>query len=814
MIAKTFAVYMKLIYRSLFLILVVAFIGKSTFAQEIPDVPSQIEDINPEDLKGADPSELQRILDDANRNKKNAGEDVNLRPEDEAGQDTLQKDEFKDSVRKMQSPKNLYGADIFRGGEVMQLSQLSTPPDDYIIGVGDHIVVSLWGGADFEQDYVVARDGSIFPRGLGKITVQGLTFKNARAVLFNRFSHVIPDGTNISVTMGQPRSIVVQVTGNVANPGPVVISAFTNMLNVVALAGGINDFGNLRNIQLSRNGKVIDSIDIYKYLSSGNFGKHVYLENNDFVIVPFYDKKVLATGQFKRPMYYQLKEGEGIKDLIKYSGGFTSDAYTSGVSIIRSINEKQLIKTVNIGNRKAQLDNSNDEPLYDGDVVAVNAINQGLVNKVLVKGEVAYPGIYEVKEGDKLFDVINKAGGLTPRSYLERAFVYKNDDDPEAVNTAKIDVDLNDFNKDVNSVNNVTVGPNDIIEILSRSQFEEKQTVTIMGEVRSPGKYPRYLNMSLKDLLYFARGLKPSAEFGNITITSVLDADSSGNHYTPASITERTFAIHEDLTLDSTLENVLLKPFDQVIVRKNPNYQLQQNVKINGQVLYPGTYPKLSPDERLSSLVKRSGGILENGNLHGALLYRTADSASNKAIIYTAADSTDTTNLDLALKHDVFKIDSAGRVILPNLPKGVTLVSIDLEKALKNPGGKFDLALVKGDVLYIPSINNTVTVSGAVQNALKLTYDSKERKVKYYIDKAGGFGVRPWRKRIFVTYPDGTSRGTKTFLFFRKYPDVVSGSVITIPQKSESRMVGDIINRTLISTIPLIIVYLITRRGR
>jgi len=383
------------------------------------------------------------------------------------------------------------------------------------------LLFSLWGGADFEQDYIVARDGSIFPQGLGKMTVQGLTFSNARAIIYDRFRKVIPASTNISVTLGQPRSIIVQVSGNVANPGPVVVSAFTNALNVVAMAGGVSKYGNMRNILISRNGKIIDSIDVYKYLNTGDFGKHLYLENNDFVIVPFYDKEVLASSQFKRPMYYQLKKNEGVRDLLKYSGGFTPDAYASGGIIIRSVNEKQTIKTVNfnaIGLRASG--EVTDEPLYDGDVVVVNPINPGLSNKVIVKGEVAYPNVYELRKGDRLFDIINRAGGVTPNSFLNRAYVYKGAGDSTNILSDKIDVSLSDFNKNLNSVNNIPIGPNDVIEVFNRNQFSDRQFISIEGEVRKPGTYQKYGGMTLKDLLYFANGLKPSAEFGSIIVSS------------------------------------------------------------------------------------------------------------------------------------------------------------------------------------------------------------------------------------------------------------------------------------------------------
>ena len=311
----------------IFLLVLIPILLSATSA--ISQVPTEDLPIDANSLKNASPSDLQNFLRDNNQDRK-AGDDIHKSLEDLKNKsvivkDSTQKDDYK---RRFFSPEAVYGSDLFQQKQILELSELSTPPLDYPIGVGDVIVVSLWGGADFEQSYVVARDGTIFPSGLGKITVQGLTFQNAKSIIHDRFAKVIPPSTNVSVTLGQPRTIVVQASGEVLQPGPVVVSAFTNALNVVALAGGISDFGNLRNILISRNGRIVDSIDVYKYLTTGDFGKHLYLENNDFVIVPFLDKKILASGQFRRPMYYQLKKGEGMRDLLKYTGGFTSDAYS------------------------------------------------------------------------------------------------------------------------------------------------------------------------------------------------------------------------------------------------------------------------------------------------------------------------------------------------------------------------------------------------------------------------------------------------------------------------------------------------------
>ncbi|MEO8763084.1 MAG: SLBB domain-containing protein, partial [Ginsengibacter sp.] len=642
-------------------------------------------------------------------------------------------------------------------------------------------------------------DGSIFPQGLGKITVQGLTFDNARSIIYDRFKRVIPPSTNISVTLGQPRSIVVQVSGEVKNPGPQVVSAFTNALNVVALAGGLTEFGNMRNILISRNGRIIDSIDVYRYLTSGDYGRHLYLENNDFVITTFYDKKVLASGQFRRPMYYQLKKGEGMQSLLKYTGGFTPDAYGSGGVIIRNVNEKQTIKNVNfnaIGLKAGNL--LTDEQLFDGDVVVVEPINSGLNNKVIVKGEVAYPNTYEIRKGDRLFDVINRAGGITPNSYVERAYVYKGAGDSTNLKSDKIDVNLSELNKNVNSSYNIPIEPNDVIEVFNRNQFSDKQFVFIEGEVRKPGKFQRFGGMSLKDLLYFANGLKPSAEFGQIVVSSIMDIDSSQTGNKPTKTVIHSYSVNSNLVLDSVTENIKLKPYDQVFVRKNPDFHLQENIKIDGEVTYPGTYSKLKNDERLSSFIERAGGLKENSNAKGAILYRLRDTIVRE-------------NPLLKRNRTQYIRDSAGKVIDSLLYDPSEPVSIDLAKALNNKESKYDMVLQEGDLIYVPEINPIVSIKGAVQSQLKIYFEKDHNNLGYYIGKAGGFGVRPWRKRIFVTYANGKSQRTHNFGFFHFYPKVEEGSIIVVPEKPEGRNLSDFVSQVLITSLPLLLAVILTR---
>ena len=305
---------------------------------------------------------------------------------------TLDKDSTQnDNIKRAYSAKQTFGVNVFQNTASFNIAELSTPPLDYPIGVGDHIIVALWGGGEYQEDYIVARDGAIFPNSLGKITVQGLTFDVARSLIYARFKSVVPASTNIQITLGQPRTINVNVGGEVENPGPVTISAFSNAYNVIGLAGGLTEFGNLRDIQIKRNGRVIESIDVYKYLTSGDMGSKIYLQNNDFVFVNNEVIKVFATGQFKRPMYYQLKKDEGIKALITFSGGFNADAFTSDLKVIRTENENQVIHDVNataIIKLKDQ-----DYPLKDGDVIRADLIKAGIINKVELKGTVKYEGI-------------------------------------------------------------------------------------------------------------------------------------------------------------------------------------------------------------------------------------------------------------------------------------------------------------------------------------------------------------------------------------------------------------------------------------
>jgi protein involved in polysaccharide export with SLBB domain len=771
----------------------------AAFCQPTTPTTQQIAEMLP---GGVDPTQMTKNNFDAyfkdNNQKGNQAKDKNKETEEikkSLENKTLDKDSNQvDNIKKSSyRPDDTYGANIFYTAAVNDLSELSTPPLDYPIGVGDHIIVSLWGGGEYQEDYVVARDGAIFPSSLGKITVQGLTFENAQALITARFSSRVPIGTNIQVTLGQPRSININVVGEVSNPGPKTVSAFSNAFNVIALSGGVTEYGNLREIQVKRGGRIIETLDVYKYLNSGDVGKKIYLQNNDFVVVTFVNKKVFATGQFKRPMYYQLKPNEGIKDLIKYSGGFTPDAFSSGVKVIRTENETQVIHDVN-ATAIVKLKNQ-DFALLDGDIVKVDLIKPGIINKVELVGAVAYPGMYEIRPNDRLFDVINRAGGITKNTYLPRAYVFRGAGDSTNIKSNKLEVNLTDINKDDrSSVNNVPLQANDVIKLFTNSEFGDQQTVVIDGEVRNPGKVKKYGGMTLQDIIYLSGGLKPSAEYGRLEIASIVDIDSAQLGIKPTRTVVKTYAINANLELDSSASKVILKPFDEIHVRKNPTFELQENITLEGLVKYPGKYARLDKNERISSFIERAGGVLENANVGGVILVRKKNDLLRERIINKQS------------------LDSNGRVvkdsILQNLDEPV---SIDLLKALAQKNSQYDIVLQKDDILYVPEKNPFVSIQGKVQSPLKVAFEKENSKIKYYIDRAGGFGIRPWRSRIFVTYPNGKSRRTKNLFFIHFYPKVSEGCTITVPERPEAKEFSNAVVQSITTAIPLIITYIILR---
>lgn len=764
----------RLVGKLLHIILPIVFLLTSTYAMcqpptgGNPSIPSTVPVVPPINMTN---SQLNNL------DKNDPGRDMNA--DLKKG---LTKDSLTDETAKIpMTAKSTYGSNVFSTAANADLTELSTPPLDYPIGVGDNIIVSMYGGAEKQTSYEVASDGSIFPSDLGKIYVGGLMFDNMRRIVYARFAERTPAGTNIAISLGRPRTINVNVINEVNNPGIYTVSAFANAFTIIAKAGGVTENGNLRSIKIKRNGRIIEELDVYEYLQSGVTGRKQFLQNNDFIIVGFYDKKVLATGQFKRPMFYQLKQNEGLKALLKYSGGLKAEALASILQVYGNKSESQNIRNVNAN---AVLNYSNqDASLKDGDVVKANLIKTGIANKVEIVGEIKYPDFYEYREGDRLFDIINRAGGITKNTYLQRAYIFRGAGDTTKLTTDRLQVDLSDVNSNnTESENNILLLPNDRVLLFNNSEFTDRIYVEIFGEVRKTGKFNKHGGMTLQDLLYFSGGLKQSAEYGRLQIFSIVDMDSAKQGLKPTRTTQVDYQISSNLSIDTAAVKIVLKPYDQIFVRKNPTFELQQNVEISGLVKYPGLYPRLNKYEKISSYIQRAGGFKENADLSGAVLYRRKTEFLREKNV---ADSS---------------------LVISEEP-----VSIDLAKALKYKNSKLDIILQENDKIFIPEINPFVSIKGTVQSPLKIAFDKEHTSVRYYVDKAGGFGVRPWRRRISVKYANGRSRSTKNFLFFHFYPKVEEGCVVTVPLRPEGQDVTDVAKTTLTSFVPIIISALVLK---
>lgn len=714
--------------------------------------PNKFQDLN--NPKSPTPEDLMREM------YKNDPEYLNYlkSQEKKTSAEKLENDEAEKDVKVGQ--KLIYGANFF-SNNVFDLSDKTPtiPPNDYRLSPGDEIIVSLWGNAELQQPYTIGKDGSIFPRLVGKIYLQGMTFDAASQLIENRFKKIVPQNTNIDVQMGRARTIRVTILGEVSKQGTYTISAFNTALNALYRAGGLSPIGNLRRIEIKREGRTVDVIDLYKYLQKEKNAQEVYLEDNDYIYVDVFEKIVNAEGMFKRPMYYQLTGDEGLTELMEFAGGPTSNARNSLIHIKTIANETE--KYIDIPGTEFFNSYKNDYNivLNDGDVVTLKPINPGLKNVVKVSGAVNYPDEYQVKPGEHLSKILERAGGIASTAYLPRAFVYRG---AVSLENDVIKLDLRDLSN--NPDQDIEILSGDRIVVLSAKSFDEEYTIDVIGSVRKPGKITFMKNMKLKDVLLLSGGLTLDAENGRIEVSNMVD---SVDRYNLKSRKKnlKIISINSNLEIDEISENILIKPLDRIYVRRKTEFVTTEKVQISGEVNYPGEYVLLEKNERISSVIERSGGLRKFAYADGTRLFR----------------------------------------------QNVGPVVIDLPLILKEKDPRYDLILKDGDMLIVPTVNDIVSVRGEVQNPVNLKYNKGSNNLDYYIAAAGGFGEKPWKKRISVRYQSGRIRATKSFLFVRIYPKIKEGSTVFVPQKpkkEKSTTFGEVFQYTVtaITTLATIII--------
>ncbi|OJX61660.1 SLBB domain-containing protein [Dysgonomonas sp. 37-18] len=629
----------------------------------------------------------------------------------------------------------IFGKNIFNQKNLSFLPNMNIPtPEDYKLGPGDEIVIDIWGASQASLQQIISPEGSIVVDRLGPVYLNGMTIREANSYIQQKFSSVYSGigneggSSQIKLTLGQIRTIQINILGEVAVPGTYALSSLSSVFHALYNAGGINDIGSLRSIQLYRKGKLIKTIDIYQYLLNGNASGETRLMDGDIIMVPPYISLVEIVGKIKRPMFYEMTVTETLSDLIKYSGGFTGDAYKEKIDITRKTGKYDKAYTVSSKDFENFI-------LDDKDSIFVSAGLNQFDNRVEIKGAVFRPGYYEVGEQIKTIkNLIEKAGGIKENAFLNRAILTR-----EKADLTRETVPINLKNLLEGRTADINLKKNDMLLVASDSVLVELGSFTIYGDVQVPGEYDYAEGTSIEDLIIKAGGLLKSASLAKVDVSRrIVDPLSIESPNVIADI--YTFNIKNGLVVDGPPDFVL-NPYDQVYVRRSPGYIEQRNIEIAGEVLFPGKYALKEKTERLSDIVKRAGNLTPHAFSAGARLLR------EKTIMEMTEERKAMQALSKGLK------DSISTDLLNINP--YYSVGIELDKAIANPKSEYDLVLREGDQLIVPEYDNTVRINGSVMYPNTVLY-KKGQKVSYYINQAGGYSDLAEKKRAYIVYMNGT----------------------------------------------------------
>lgn len=652
----------------------------------------------------------------------------------------------------------IFGHNIFSNPNLSFTPNLNIPtPLNYRLGAGDEVIIDVWGSNEATIRQTISPDGFINIPHLGVVTLNGMTVKEAEKYLRKKLSQIYPvegeeAASDFKLTLGNIRTIQVNVTGEVEVPGTYSLSSLSNIYNALYCAGGIKELGTLRKVQLVRNGKQKAEVDLYDFILNGVIPEGLTLEDGDVINVPLYVSLVNLEGSVKRPMNYEMKDGETVQDLLDYAGGFSGNAYRSNVNVIRQNGVEYQVYTV-------------ESPLYsafilkDGDAVTVGTLIDRYENKLEVKGAVYRPGIYQLGDGIRtVSQLIAKADGLKGDAFTNRALLHRERED---LTLEVISVDVKAILS--GQAPDVPLQRNDILYIPSIFDLNDVGTLTIEGEVARPGVFIYEENMTVEDIIMQAGGLMESASTVKIDVSRrVKNPASTEQSDSIATVFTRSF---KDGYVVSDELDFVLEPYDYVYVRRSPGYSAQGKVTVSGEVIFPGEYVLTHKNERLSDVVKRAGGLNSWAYVRGTRLIRhTLAEERNRTragmtVLTTGKDSVNVENLDLGNQY---------------------AVGIDMEAALANPGSDADLVLRPDDVILIPEYINTVKISGNVMYPNVVAYNPG-MTVRDYVVMAGGYGYRSKKNRAYVIYMNGTIARARPM----SKGVIEPGCEIVIPQKRD-----------------------------
>lgn len=663
------------------------------------------------------------------------------------------------------SENDVFGRNIFNIEQLTFQPNLSmATPENYRLGPGDEVIIDVWGASQNTIRQEISPDGYVNITNLGPVYLNNMTIKEARQLLRQELGKIYADsGNNIQVTLGNIRTIQVNVMGEVLAPGTYALSSLSTVFYALYSAGGVSEIGSLRNVQVARAGKTVARLDVYDYIMKGKIQDDIRLQDGDVVIVPAYDELVKITGKVKRPMFYEMKHGESAATLLKYAGGFSADAYKKSIRVLRKDGKEFSVRTVN------DTDLSTFK-LMDGDVVSVDSILNRFNNRLEVKGAVYHPGVYELSGSlNTVRQLVEKADGLLGDAFTGRAVLYR---ERENLTKEVLPVDIEGILN--GTAPDIALQKNDILYIPSIHDLQDMGKVTISGEVNKPGSYTYADHMSLEDLVITAGGLKESASLVRVDVSRRI-RDPKGTTEPDVIGQNFSFGLKDGFVVDGQA-GFELQPYDQVFVRRSPSYNEQMNVTVEGEVLYGGAYTLNTKSERLSSLVERAGGVSRHAYVRGAKLRRVANEE------------------ELRRMEDVVKMmrREIGEAMANTLGLKVDstfTVGIDLEAALANPGGDADLVLREGDVLTVPEYNNTVKVNGAVMMPNTVSY-AQGKSVKYYLNQAGGYSVNAKKNQKFIIYMNGQVAKVKG----SGKKQIEPGCEIVVPNKTKKFNFANIVS--------------------
>ena len=650
----------------------------------------------------------------------------------------------------------IYGADIFNNSNLTFEPNLRiATPVNYIIGPDDEIVVNISGYQEYNNRFKVTPEGFITIPNVGVVYVAGLTFEAAsqrirEKLSANGYSNIRTGLTKVNITLGAIRSIKVTLLGEVKKPGTYTLPSLASVFNALYASGGPNDRGSFRNIEVIRGNKVIDTLDIYDFLSRGDLSSNILLADQDIIRIPVYTKRVTLKGAFKRNGIFEVANGETLNDVIRFAGGFTDDAATDNISAIQLTSSQRRVVDI------PETQFASFVP-RNADQYTVNTILDRFENRVQIGGAVFAPGVYAWQPGLTIKDLLQKAKGVKEEAYLAQGYIRRlqSDNLPTAVDFSVADV--------LSGKNSIPLQREDSVVILSSFDLRQQFTVFVDGAVAKPDSLPYVENLTLQDAILQAGGFTLAAS-NRIEISR---RTKNGNPLdTGAAISEIIEVVYDSAFFKGG-SNIKLEPFDRILVKTNPSFILQQQVIVSGEVLYPGSYTLQTKTETASSIINRSGGLLPTANAGSAYVLRLRNNA---------------TEIERRRHLEAITSNDKQIYITNDMLGAYDKLILDLNDVRQHPNSVQDVVLKPGDVLEVNQYNNSVKVSGQVYNPSISVYEPG-KSVLYYVNRAGGYAPFSKKRNTLVLYPNGEAKKIKHFLFFRSLPHVEPGSEVVIPKE-------------------------------